>query len=180
VAFEENDLKQIAQRFGYSPQSLRNLVNRLRTCEQELFPEIKPGPKARQTGKEAEQLVVSLRRPHRLSSYQIVEQLKAQGISIGVRTVERILTDAGFPKLRRRSFAERGLSKKGTWLADRSGILELDKLKPFRAECQVAGVFFFLPYIIQSGILEVVEQCGLPKSSDIGNRQAALWNSRKK
>jgi len=53
-------------------------------------------------------------------------------------------------------------------------MLDFDLLKPFKAECKVAGIFFFLPYILESRIVDVIEQCGLPGSSDINNRQAAL------
>lgn len=174
VAFEEGSIEEVAFRFGYSPQSLRNLVNRVRKGKHELFPEVKPGPKGRRVPEEAAELIVDLRRKKGLSSYEIVEELKEQGISIGVRTVERTLSDAGLPRLRRRTFAERGISKKGTLLPDRSASLDMQKIEPFRAGCQVAGVFFFLPYIIESGILEVVQRCALPESSEIGSRQAAL------
>lgn len=174
VAFQEGIIEEIAARFGYSPQALRNLVNKVRKGEHQLFPEVKPGPKSRQTPDEHLEIIITLRRQKKLSSYQIADELKAKGFSIGVRTVERILSDAGFPKLRRRTFEERGLSKKGTLISQRSAVLDFDSLEPFRAECKVAGVFFFLPYIIESRIIEVVEQCGLPSSSDIGSRQAAL------
>lgn len=50
----------------------------------------------------------------------------------------------------------------------------MKELKPFRAECQVAGVFFFLPYILEAGIINIVKQCRLPESGDIGKQQAAL------
>lgn len=174
VAFKEGSIEQIALRFGYAPQSLRNLVNQVRKGEYELLPDIKPGPKSRQTPDEVKKIIVALRKQKRLSSYEIRDELKKQDLALGVRTVERILSDAGFPKLRRRTFAERGIGKKGSLLPDRSAMLEIGKLAPFHAECQVAGLFFFLPYIIESGIMDVVEQCGLPKSSEIGSRQAAL------
>ena len=35
-------------------------------------------------------------------------------------------------------------------------------------------MFFFLPYILESGILNIVQQCALPQSGDIGKRQASL------
>ena len=174
VAFQEGSMKEIATRFGYSPQTLRNLVNKVHKGEYNLFPEVKPGPKGRHTTDTQVDTIIALRRHNKLSSYQISEQFKAKGISISVRTVERILSDAGFPKLRRRTFEELGLGKKGTLIPQRAAMLDFDLLKPFRAECKVAGVFLFLPYIIESRILDVVEHCGLPGSSDIGNRQAAL------
>jgi len=37
----------------------------------------------------------------------------------------------------------------------RSANLDFENLKPFTTECQIAGLFFFVPYIIESGILSV-------------------------
>lgn len=45
--------------------------------------------------------------------------------------------------------------------------MDLKELEPFRTDCHVAGVFLFLPYILESGILDIVKQCNLPESSDI-------------
>lgn len=174
IAFQDGTISEIANQFGYSPQTLRNLVNKARKGELKIFPEVKPGPKGRQTTYEHSNLIISLRRQKKINSYQIADELKSKGISISVRTVERILADAGFPKLHRRTLEQRGLSKKGTLVPQRSAMLDFDSLEPFKAECKVAGIFFFLPYIIESGIIDIVEQCKLPGSSDINNRQAAL------
>ena len=174
AAFEEGSLDEIAKRFGYSTQSLRNLVNKVKQGEHQLFPDVKPGPKTRRVSEEIVQLIVSLRRNRKLNSYEITDELNAQGIKLGVRTVERVLSDAGFPRLKRRTLKERGLSGKGTLIAERSANLDFSTLKPFRADCPVAGLFFFMPYIIESGILDIVSDCALPETSDIGNQQAAL------
>ena len=174
VAFNEGAIEEIAQRFGYTPQSLRTLVNRLLRGKHQLFPTVKKGPKGRHISPKAAQLIITLRREKRLNSREITEELNYSNISISVRTVERFLTDAGFPRLRRRTNKERGISKKGTLIPKRSFNLDIKNLKPFRAECQVAGVFFFLPYILESGILNIVKKCALPESSDIGKLQASL------
>jgi len=36
--------------------------------------------------------------------------------------------------------------------------LDFDELEPFYADCQVAGIFFFLPYIIESPIMDVLDE----------------------
>jgi hypothetical protein len=38
----------------------------------------------------------------------------------------------------------------------------------------VAGIFFFLPYLIKSGIMDILQQCKLPSSSTINAQQACL------
>ena len=174
VAFNESALQEIAQRFGYTTQSLRTLVNRLLKGEHQLFPTVKPGPKKRQVSPEIINLIISLRRREKLSSTEICGELNGMDISLSTRTVERILSDAGFPRLHRRTFTERGITKKGAGIPQHSTNLAIAQLKPFRAECQVAGVFFFIPYIVESGILELVKKCSLPESSEIGSVQAAL------
>jgi len=174
VAFQEGTIEEIALRFGYSPQSLRALVYRLLNGKHQLFPEVKKGPKSRHTSSETVKLIIKLRRKKKLNSREIAEGLNKLHITISVRTVERVLADAGFPKLHRRTNKERGISKAGILIPKRSINLDLKKLKPFKAECKVAGVFFFLPYIIESGILNIVEECALPESNDIGKTQASL------
>ncbi len=59
VAFNEGAIEVIAQRFGYTPQSLRTLINRLVRCEHQLFPTIKKGPKGRHISQEAAQLIIN-------------------------------------------------------------------------------------------------------------------------
>jgi len=174
VAFNEATIKDIAERFGYTPQTLRMLINRLVRDKLQLFPDIKKGPRGRHIPSETEKIIIQLRRKRMLNSREITEELNRSNISIGVRTVERILTDAGFPKLRRRTDKERGLSKEGTVLPKRSMNLSMKTLQPFRIDCQVAGIFLFLPYILDTGILDIVQGCALPESGDIGKQQAAL------
>jgi transposase len=174
VAFGEGDMDEVALRFGYTPRSLHTLINRLERGRHDLFPEVKRGPKGRHTSDEVVKLITELRRKRRLNAREITRELKRLKVSIGTRTVERILTEAGFPRLRRRTYWERGISKTGTLIPQRSANLDIEGLEPFQEVCQVAGVFLFLPYILESGILDIIQQCSLPESQDIGNQQAAL------
>ena len=174
VAFEEGALKDFAEKFGYTPQTLRTLIHQLTNARFQLFPPVKKGPITRRITPEKMKMIIQLRRQKMLNSREIVEELSQSNISIGVRTVERVLMDAGFPKLRRRTDKERGISKVGTVIPKRSENLPENLMEPFRCDCQVAGIFFFLPYIIESGILDIVQQCTLPESGDIGKVQAAL------
>ena len=114
VAFKEGTIAEVAKRFDYTPASLRTLINRVLRQKQRLFPKIKKGPKERRTTPETMKLILQLRRTKRMDSREITAELKQSNISIGVRTVERILNDAGFPKLRRRTNRERGISRQGT------------------------------------------------------------------
>lgn len=174
AAFKEGSIEDIAKHFGYTPQSVRVLINRVLSGRQQLFPKVKRGPKGPSTSQEIIQLIIQLRLKRKLNSREIAAELNQSNISIGIRTVERILADAGFPKLPRRTHKERGISKEGTIIPGRSVNLDLKELEPFRTDCHVAGIFLFLPYILESGILDIVKQCSLPESSDIGKLQASL------
>jgi len=174
VAFKEGDVEEIAKRYRYRAGSLRVLISKLLTGQHILFPQVKRGPRKRRISTEIQKIIYNLRRKKRLSGKEITQQLNSDNISIGVRTVERLLTDAGFPRLARRSYHEMGISRKGSIIPARSQNIDLARLEPFRAECQIAGVFFFLPYILENGIMDIVEKIPLPASNDIGCKQAAL------
>jgi len=174
VAFAQNSIEEIAGHFGYSPQSLKALVSRLVSGKHQLFPDVKTGPKTRHTSENTVELIVKLRRERRLASEEISRELLKDDILVSTKTVERILKDAGFDKLCRRTDRARGVNKKGVAIPVRSADLDFEKLKPFRADCQVAGIYLFLPYIIESGILDIVSNCNMPQSSDISKVQASL------
>ncbi|MDO9464704.1 MAG: hypothetical protein Q7J67_05345 [bacterium] len=174
VAFKEGTIDEIATCFEYSPKSLKTLINRLLRGKHQLFPDVKTGPKGRHTSDQTVKEIICLRREKRLSAKEITEELKKTGGPASIRTVERILQDAGFPRLYRRTDKERGISKKGMLMPQRSADLDIGKLSPFRIECQVAGIYLFLPYILESGILNIVSKCNLPQSSNIGKTQASL------
>ena len=131
------------------------------------------GPHERHTPEPVRQLVINYRH-EQLSAPEICARLGEQGYKISARTVERILADAGFPKLRRRTRTQRGRTQRNQHLPKRSQAPEFDTLKPFRVDCPVARVFFFLPYVLEAGVMAIVEQCHLPSSQAISARQAAL------
>ncbi|MBA2123912.1 hypothetical protein B9J78_03105 [bacterium Unc6] len=89
-----------------------------------------------------------------MTEYKVLEkqQLKTNNIAISVRTIERFLTSAGFPKLHRRSYQKIGISRKRSIIPARSQNIDTARPELFRAKCQIAGAFFFLPYILESGI----------------------------
>lgn len=168
---EEVPAKVVAERFGFTEKSLYALAHELRAGNLEFFSKRTTGPRDRRVTPYVREKICELRKQE-LSATDIVRRLAEEGISLSASTVERIVKDAGFGRLRRRTAAERGLSKSNTALPEPSHNLDFSELEPFRAESQVAGIFFFLPYIIESGIMEALE--GLPQSNCIGNRQAFL------
>ncbi len=136
-------LKQAVHRFGYSVVTLYSLLRDLKAGTLELFPPPVRGPYERHTPEPARQLVVKYRHAQ-LSAAEISARLGEENYKISVRTVERILADAGFPKLHRRSRPQPGRTQRNPQLPERTQALEFETLKPFRIDCPVAGVFFFL------------------------------------
>ena len=170
---DEIPANQAAQSFGFTEKSLYSLAHDLRKGKLNIFPESAAGPKDRRITPYIRQKVCDLRKQD-LSVDDIVKHLKNENILLSSSTVERIVKDAGFGKLSRRKAAQRGLSKKNSTLPPPSQNIDFEQLEPFYADCQVAGIFFFLPYIVESGIMDALEELPLPESGKIGKKQAFL------
>lgn len=166
-------IEDISEKFGYKSATIKALVRDAKSGKLKLFPEVKKGPKARRTSEEDRNKIIQLRRDH-LSASDIHQRLPESGITISNRTIERVLSDAGFGKLKRRTYKEMGITKKNKIISEKAEQLNFSQLKPFNIDCPVAGVFYFLPYLIESGVLDVVTKCNLPESNAIGATQACL------
>lgn len=117
---------------------------------------------------------IMMLRKQNLSVLDIEEKLKEESYKISARTIERILANAGISRLKRRTKAELGITCKEQFIPKKAIAVNFKTLKPFTIDCPAAGVFFFIPYIIESGILDIVNKCKLPKSSVIDAKQASL------
>lgn len=174
IFLDEISYKEVAKKFGYTVSTLYTLAAKAKSGKLNLFPEVPIGPRKRSTPNNVVDKIIEYRKRDYLSTTDIHEKLKEQGIQITDRTVERILKDSGFGRLERRTNKERGVTSKKKTIPNFSENIDFEKLEKFSVDCPVAGVFLFLPYIIKSGILEIVNKCELPGSSVIGNTQACL------
>lgn len=173
VIMDKIPASDTAKKYGYSVKTIYALMRDFKLGKLSFFPVVKHGPKQRQTPEATRQLVLNFREKN-LSAKDISIRLARLGHKCSTRTIARILADACIPRLQRRTLAERGLTVKNAVIPERSAPLNFKTLKPFHYDCPVAGVFFFLPYIIESGILKILQKCKLPKSSDINAEQACL------
>ena len=165
--------RQAAERYGFTENSLYALAHDLRMGKLRLFPKRLTGPKDRRLTPYVRDRIAELREQG-LSAQDIAQRLEPEMIVVHARSVERILKEAGFAKLPRRSPAQRGLTLKNTLAAQPAQNLNMGKLEPFHEDCQVAGAFLFLPYILESGLLDGWDALPMPESTRIGKRQAAL------
>ena len=163
----------IAQNFGYKVSTIYELVKRAKSGKVILFPDVQRGPQKRRTSEDIYIKICQFRKQS-CSVVDIHTLLTGQGINISQRTIERILYEAGFKRLKRRTNKELGITKKGEIIPERSENLNFNNLEPFNVDIPIAGICFFIPYIIESGVLDIVKECNLPESNSIGSVQAAL------
>jgi len=173
IVIDGKPIEVAAKRYGYKAGTIYSLLRDARAGKIELFPAVKKGPRQKRTNPEIQDKIIEYRKM-RLSTPDIQDRLAEETIRISSRTVERILTDAGFRKLRRRTNKELGKTIKNKIIPERSEHLDFSELEPFSVDCPAVGSFFFIPYILESGIIDIMEECELPDSSDIGSTQACL------
>jgi transposase len=173
IILENQSADTVAKKFGYKINTIYSLVRDFKAGKIELFPTVHKGPTQRRTPLDHQNKIVTYREEG-LSVPDIYRRLVDEKINLSERTVGRIIEDAGFPKLKRRTNKELGKTAKNKIMPARSEHLDFSALKPFDVDCSVAGVFFFLPYILKSGILNILKKCKLPESSILGSLQACL------
>lgn len=165
--------EKVAAKYGYQQSTIYTLIRDVRAGKLELFPTVQKGPRQRRTPDAYQKEIIDLRKQN-YSIHDIYDKLSKSNMNVSTKTIERILKDDGFEKLSRRSDKERGVTRKNKLIPERSENIDMINIEPFNIDCPVAGVFFFLPYIIESGILEIIQKCKLPESSIIGSVQANL------
>lgn len=173
ITIEGASIEDAAKRYGYKASTVYSLLRDARAGKIELFPAVKKGPKQKRTKPDVCDKIIEYRKM-RLSASDIQDRLVDDTNKISSRTVERILKDAGYGKLKRRTNKELGITTKNKIIPDRSEHLDFSELEPFNIDCPLAGCFFFIPYILESGIIDIVKECEMPDSSDIGSTQACL------
>jgi len=165
--------QEVADKFGYKLSSIYTFIKNAKSGELNFFPEQKKGPRQRRASFKVQKKIFRYRNQN-LSHLDICEKLNNEGITISAQTVARILSDAGFSKLKRRTQKELGVTVKNKIIPDRSKNLDFKTLEKFQFDTPAVGIFFFIPYIIKTGIIDIVKSANLPGSSAIGPVQACL------
>lgn len=159
---EKQPSKDVAQAFGYSPGAFRVLCSQFRrnpNLQERFFKDVKHGPCAAPKRDQVRELVVSLRKRN-LSVYDIQRELVERGYEISINALAILLREEGFVRLPRRRDEQRPpILKPDT--APVADVRKLD-LSPRRFRTAVAGLFLFLPLLIDVQMERAVQAAGLP------------------
>ena len=155
--------KEAAERSGYSASTFQSLVSNFINGNIEFFLKPHHGPNQRQTSDFIQERIISLRKSNH-SVYDIRDILSEEGFHTSIQTIDRIIKDEGFAKLPRRTKEELGLTKKNTLLPQISTAIDLEQLENHKFECQVGGIYYFIPYILQTGLYELISTVSFPET----------------
>jgi len=159
--------KVVADRFGYSVAYIHLLRHQFISEKIDFSEPVPEGKVSRRRVNSELREKIRCWRERRLSAGEITQLLSEEGIEISARTVERVLSEEGFPKLPRRSRLKIGLTVKGAKVPDRSEAITIKQVEGKRFECESAGAFLFAPFIEKLNITKIVKAAGLPGSKTI-------------
>jgi len=163
---EELTQEEAAKRMGYSTKTFQSLISNFQNGKIQFFIESQHGPTRRRISDYEQNRIISLRKTNH-SIYDIRKILRSEGYKTSLQTINRVLDDAGFPKLQRRTREEIGLTKKNTLIPKTATKLDIETLDKYKFECQVGGIFYFIPYILQTGLFELINDSSFPETSKL-------------
>jgi transposase len=165
---ERLSARAVGQRFEMTPGYVHVLKHRFRhgLLHFTFRPTDVPGAR-RGTPAKIRTRIVELRRLRELSAGQIAEILEDEGAELSVRTVERILREAGFPRLPRRTRLLIGETRAHTTVPLVSQRLSFQEMDGMSVASNLAGLFAFVPFIEMLGLPALAGHGGLPGSKPI-------------
>ena len=156
---------QVAQRFGYTPGTVRVMVPQFRqTPERPFFQPPAKGPQAAPKSDPLRDRIVALRKQN-LSIYDISRALTQEGHPLSAVALSQILKQEGFARLPRRPEEERPSAVRPT-VAAVADVRQLD-LPPRTIRTQLGGLFLFVPLLAQIPLERICSQARLPGSQMI-------------
>jgi len=137
----------VAERFGYSVGYVHLLRHQFTTGKSDFSEPIQEGASARYRVTADTRRKIRAWREKELSAGEIAQLLSEDGVEISVRTVERVLTEEGFPKLPRRTRLKIGITVKGAEVPQKSTIIAVGQMGGQYFVCESAGAFLFVPFL---------------------------------
>lgn len=180
---EQVPVKTVAQRFGLSLASVNAMVSRFYKEMQsqdppEFFVRRKRGPKGERKKSPIRARVVALRQLG-YADTDIHKALKKEGIQASVSLIDTILREEGLEPLKRRSAAQRSSIKaqidsdmtQPTPVKPETPVVadvrRLDFNNPQSLYTRVAGIFLFMPLLVQAKLDRLAADAGMPGSKMI-------------
>jgi DDE family transposase len=160
--------REAAEAHGYMLSSFRSLIHEFKNGNIIFFPDVKKGPKGERMGESVKTRIINLRKMNH-SIYDIQMILEQEGYNWSLDSIDRILKKEGFAKLPRRTKKELGLTEKRTRIPPIATRLDFDDLSEYRFECQVGGIYYFIPYILKTGLFDLIMQSSFPGTSKLSN-----------
>lgn len=158
--------KEVTRRFGYTYAAFNSLKQRFKDGGLKLFVTPPPGPKGPRLAPEIRDEIIEYRKKG-LSAYQIAEILETLGKATSISTITRVLQEAGFQKLARRTQLKVGLTRDNTIVPQYAASIESKALDEWDGECAIGGIFLFAPILEHFGITNIVHKANLPSSPKI-------------
>ncbi len=158
--------REVARRFGYTYAAFNSLRQRFKAGGVDFFSSRLPGPKGPRIPAELRNKVVEFRKKG-LSVGEIYEVMQTLGTPIGTSSIDRILTQEGFPKLARRTQLKIGLTKDNTIVPESAATLVAEEINGWSGECSVGGIFLFAPLIEHYRLPNIINKLKLPGTKRI-------------
>lgn len=164
---EKLPAKAVAERFGYAEEYVRLLRHLFMHEKLDFTDPVPEGKAARRAVTTQIRKKIRALREQQFAASEISQLLAEEGLRVSVRTVERVLAEEGFGRLPRRTRVQRGRTRKGAEIPERSERVLLEDLDGNQLSCSAAGAFLFTPFLAQLDIGRVVQEAELPGSKVI-------------
>ncbi len=172
AAFVERlPLRTIAERFGYSYGTVRNLCSEFQKQPdldfflphlRRVAPPRTETPPSQDIRLQRNQRIRELRKERNLSDREICAILHREGLGASMSTVGRVLREVGFTKLRRRT-AIAQLDSVNIHRAATADVRNLN-LKPHRFRTDFGGLFLFMHDLARMDLDGLLQSCAMPGS----------------
>jgi len=163
-----NDLsqKEAAKKYEYTTSSFQTIVRDFKKQKIVFFLSKKRKTRKKQISNPIIERIIDLRKKNH-SIINIQELLKQDGHHWSIDTIGRVLTEARFAKLPRRTNKERGLSKKKTLIPKKAKPLDFTRIDHYQFECQVGGIYYFIPYLLEMELYDLLSSSSFPETSQL-------------
>ena len=163
--YEGYSATEVAEWYGYTPQTVRTLVRDFRAGRTEFFVDPRPGPKTAPAKTAARDRVIELRRDQGLSIDEIATVLQRENLRLNRTGISEIIAEQGLPRMWRRPEAERGVPVVRDRLP-RAGTVDFDEL-PEKFDTRFAGLLLAIPDLIALDLPGLVAAAGYPGTREI-------------